>query len=66
MAFKPKNFLDLCFSMKTGATVDIDGVVGVISCIEREDGSGYNWNVTIRHDDGLHTTVFTRENRLGT
>jgi len=66
MAFQPKTFLDLCFSMKTKATVDIDGQVGVISCVEREGGSGYSWNVSIMHDDGFHATVFFRENQLAT
>ncbi len=31
-----------------------------ITSIELEDGSGYNFNVQIRYDNGNHTTLFVR------
>lgn len=33
MHFKPKNYLDLCMAMKTKATVEIDGRVGIVIAI---------------------------------
>lgn len=50
--FKPKTFQHLCSAMQTGATVEIDDYIGDIIAIEREDGSGHNWNVTLYMHDG--------------
>lgn len=60
--FKPRNFFDLMCALKTGTEVDIDGHVGVISSIEREDGSGHKWNVRLRLTvGGQFFNVFFRE-----
>lgn len=72
MAFKPKTFLDLCMAMKTGAVVNLDSgrsdATGTITAIQKEDGSGFCWNVRIQPEvkkmtDALMepTTVFFRE-----
>jgi hypothetical protein len=45
--FQPKTFLDICFAMKTMSEVELGGEIGIIKSIEREDGSGRNWNVTL-------------------
>jgi hypothetical protein len=45
---KPTTYLELVFAMQNGATVVIDGTIGVINGIAREDGSGRNWNVTLQ------------------
>lgn len=45
--FKPTTLAHLMQAMQTGATVEIGSMVGIISAIQREDGSGYNYNVTL-------------------
>lgn len=45
--FRPKTFQHLCNALQTGAEVEIDGQIGVIQSIQREDGSGLNYNVDI-------------------
>ena len=45
MAFQPKTYADLTASLRTGARVTINETTGVISSIQREDGSGRLFNV---------------------
>lgn len=53
MPFKPRTFIELCYAMQTNATVNIDGYIGFINAIEREDGSGHSFNVTLFMTDGV-------------
>lgn len=45
--FRPKTTDELFQCMKYGTTVEIKKVCGFISQIQKEDGSGRRWNVTI-------------------
>lgn len=50
--FKPKTFAEFTACMQTGALVTIGMTIGYINAIEREDGSGRCWIVTIAGDKG--------------
>lgn len=55
------SFLDLCNAMKDGKPLtvvgpDRQGRTGYILAIEMEDGSGHNWNITMRN--GKHEETF--------
>ncbi len=41
-------------------TVTVAGVTGLLQSIEREDGSGHNFNVTLSLADNTYTTVFVK------
>lgn len=45
--FKPKTFVEVCRAMQMGVEVEIRGETGIIQRIEREDGSGRNFNITL-------------------
>lgn len=37
-------------------TITINGITGIVSSIEREDGSGHKFNVTLNTKHGKRTT----------
>lgn len=57
--FKPTTYNQLTACMQTGAIVSVNGIVGVINCIYREDGSGKCWNVVVQCGTDAKT-VFVR------
>ena len=62
MAYKPKDFIELCMAWKMNVRVQINNHVGTINSITKEDGSGHGWNVELREQAGegheTNTTYF--------
>jgi hypothetical protein len=56
--FKPKTFDDFCRAMQTGATVNVDGIVGVIFRISVGDFLG-RWDIAIKQPDEEDLTRMT-------
>ncbi len=54
--FKPKTFSELCAAMQTGARVYVGHTEGWINGIQREDGGGRAWIVTVQ-PDGVRDVV---------
>lgn len=61
IAYKPRTFIELVMAMKLHSLVDINGTKGYIIGIEREDGSGRNWNVKMNIGSCMTTSVFFSE-----
>jgi len=61
IAYKPRTFFELAMAMKLHALVEINGAKGYIIGIDKEDGSGYNWNVKMNIGIKMTTSVFFSE-----
>lgn len=46
--YKPKTIEDVVSAMKCGAVVEIGKSFGFVQAIEKEDGTGRNWNITLQ------------------
>lgn len=49
-------YIELCEAMQSGKYISINGHIGFINAIQREDSSGYCWNITMSTDEGNITT----------
>ena len=45
--FKPTTLNEIVSAMQNGANVEINGIVGMVNSVEKEDGSGRCFNVGI-------------------
>lgn len=55
-----REMLFLLLTAKGPVVATVAGVKGIVLSVEREDGSGRAFNVTLRTADGMLRTVFVR------
>lgn len=61
--FKPNTFSEICNAMQLRAEVQINNIVGLVTGVQLEDGSGRCWIVTMY---GKNVNLPTKEQKVET